>query len=150
MAQKKVLDLPLVVRRAIVGEKSEPFSHRQRCEWLGVNRSGCYYQARPESAENLLYMRLLDEQYTEDPTSGEERMTAYLQRLGHGVGRKRARRLWRKMGLEARYQKPDTSQANPGHTVFPYLLRDVTAAYRDHVWSTDIAPISGWRKDSST
>ena len=113
-------------------------SVRRQCALLGINRAGHYYQALPESPENLHYMRLLDEQYTEDPTYGVERMTAYLRRLGHPVGPKRIRRLLRMMGLEAIYQTPNTSQAAPGHSVFPYLLRGVTVAYRDHVWSTDI------------
>jgi putative transposase len=95
----------------------------------------------PESVKNLLYMRLIDEQYTEDPTYGVERMTAYLRRLGHVVGPKRVRRLLRKMGLEAIYQKPNTSQRNPEHKVYPYLLRGVTAAHTNHIWSTDITYI---------
>jgi len=106
-----------------------------------VNRSGLYYNPTPESAENLLYMRLLDEQYTEDPTYGVERMTAYLRRLGHSVNQKRVRRLLRVMRLDAIYQKPDTSKANPENKVFPYLLRGVTAMHNDHIWSTDITYI---------
>ena len=34
-------------------------------------------------------MRLLDEQYTEDPTYGVERMTAYLRKQGYQVNQKR-------------------------------------------------------------
>jgi len=95
----------------------------------------------PASEENLLYMRLLDEQYTEDPSYGVERMTAYLRRLGYQVNQKRVRRLLRIMCLDAIYQKPNTSKPNPEHKVFPYLLRCVTAGYNDHIWSTDITYI---------
>ena len=35
-------------------------SLRRQCELLGVNRSGLYFQARGESAENLKLMRLID------------------------------------------------------------------------------------------
>ncbi len=86
-------------------------------------------------------MRLLDEQYTEDPTYGVERMTAYLRRMGYRVNQKRVRRLLRIMGLDAIYQAPNTSKINPEHQVFPYLLRGVSAAYCDHIWSTDITYI---------
>jgi putative transposase len=86
-------------------------------------------------------MRLLDEQYTEDPSYGVERMTAYLRRLGYRVNQKRVRRLLRTMGLDAIYQAPNTSKINPEHKVYPYLLRDVNAAYCDHIWSTDITYI---------
>lgn len=86
-------------------------------------------------------MRLLDEQYTEDPSYGVERMTAYLRRSGYIVNQKRVRRLLRTMGLDAIYQTPNTSKANPEHKVFPYLLRGVSADYCDHIWSTDITYI---------
>ncbi len=117
------------------------FSIRQQCDLLGINRSSLYYKPVEESDENLLYMRLLDEQYTEDPTYGVERMTAYLRRKGYSVNPKRVRRLLRKMGLDAVYQKPNTSKPNADHKIFPYLLRDVQASYCDHIWSTDITYI---------
>ena len=68
-------------------------------------------------------MRLLDERYTRTPCYGVLRMAAYLRSLGHEVNPKRVRRLLRTMGLEAVYQKPDTSRPNPEHLVYPYLLR---------------------------
>jgi putative transposase len=83
-------------------------------------------------------MRLLDEQYTRTPCYGVLRMAAYLRSLGHEVNPKRVRRLLRTMGLEAVYQKPDTSQPNPEHKVYPYLLRGLSIDRCDQVWSTDI------------
>lgn len=117
------------------------FSIRQQCNLLGVNRSGLYYQAATESPENLLYMRLMDEEYTADPSYGVLRMTAYLRRLGYQVNEKRVQRLLRLMGLEAIYQKPNTSLANAEHNIFPYLLRGIEAQHCDHIWSTDITYI---------
>jgi hypothetical protein len=35
------------------------------------------------------------------------------------ANRKRVRRLMRVMGLEAIYQKPNTSRKHPGHKVYP-------------------------------
>lgn len=108
---------------------------------LGLNRASFYYQAATETEENLYFMRLLDEQYTRTPCYGVLRMTAYLHSLGHAVNLKRVRRLLRKMGLEAIYQKPNLSQPNPEHTVYPYLLRGLAIERCDHVWSTDITYI---------
>ena len=65
-------------------------------------------------------------------------MTAYLRNLGYEVNPKRVRRLLRTMGLEAIYQKPNTSQANPAHKVYPYLLGGLNIDHPDQVWSTDI------------
>ena len=114
------------------------FSFRQQCGLLGLNRSSLYYQPVGESKENLGLMRLLDEQYTRTPYYGVLRMVAYLRSLGHEVNPKRVRRLLRTMGLEAVYQKPDTSQSNPEHKVYPYLLRGLAIDRCDQVWSTDI------------
>lgn len=90
------------------------FSVRRQCALLGLNRSSLYYEPVGESQENLDLMRLLDEQYTRTPCYGVLKMEAYLRSLGHNVNTKRVRRLLRKMGLEAIYQKPNTSQAEPG------------------------------------
>ena len=105
---------------------------------LGLNRSSLYYQTVGESEENLGLMRLLDEQYTRTPCYGVLKMEAYLRSLGHEVNIKRVRRLLRKMGLEAIYQKPNTSKPNPEHKVYPYLLRGLVIDRCDQVWSTDI------------
>ena len=46
------------------------YSMRKQCQLLGVNRSSLYSEPCQEDGKNLLYMRLLDEQYTEDPSYG--------------------------------------------------------------------------------
>lgn len=86
-------------------------------------------------------MRLLDEQYTRTPCYGVLKMVAYLRNLGHRVNAKRVRRLLRIMGLEAVYQKPNTSQRNQEHKAYPYLLRGLVIDRCDQVWSTDITYI---------
>ena len=42
------------------------------------------------------------------------------------------------MGIEAIYPKPRTTCRDPGHQVFPYLLRNLEITRKDQVWSTDI------------
>lgn len=126
------------MRRALVDPQDARFSVRQQCGLLGLNRSGLRYRKAGESAENLALMRLLDEQYTRTPCYGVLRMAAYLRSLGHEVNPKRVRRLLRTMGLEAVYQKPNTSQPNPEHLIYPYLLRGLSISRCGQVWSTDI------------
>lgn len=108
---------------------------------LGLHRSKLYYEPEPESEENLALMRLLDEQYTETPFYGVERMTAWLRREGYKVNPKRIRRLLRKMGLWAIYPGPKTSQSTPDHRIYPYLLRNVPIRSVNQVWSTDLTYI---------
>jgi len=44
----------------------------------------------------------------------------------------------RLMGITAIYPKPRLSQSNPGHRIYPYLLRGVEIDEVNQVWSTDI------------
>jgi putative transposase len=105
---------------------------------IGLSRASFYYEPGGESAENLLLMRLLDEQYTRTPFYGVLKMTAWLRENGHPVNGKRVRRLLRLMGLEAIYPKPRLSLASPGHQIHPYLLRGVKVTRVNQVWSADI------------
>lgn len=97
-----------------------------------------YYEAVPETAENLALMRLIDAQYLKTPFWGSRNMTAYLRRQGQVVNRKRIQRLLRKMGLEGMAPGPSTSTPQPGHRVYPYLLKDVLIEQPNQVWSSDI------------
>jgi putative transposase len=114
---------------------------RRQCALLGVNRSSWYYEPAGESAENVALMRLIDEQYTRAPFYGTRRITAWLQRRGHEVNRKRVARLMALMGLEAVYPKPKLSQPGEGHKIYPYLLEGVEVQRVNQVWSTDITYI---------
>src|SRR4051795_3418078 len=44
--------------------------------------------------------------------------------------------LMRQMGLQVIWQKPNTSQPNPEHKVYPYLLRGLTIDRPNQVWAT--------------
>ena len=86
-------------------------------------------------------MRRIDELYTAHPYYGSRRMVATLEREGYQVNRKRIQRLMKKMGLEAIYPKPRTSQGCNEHQKYPYLLRGVAIESPDQVWSSDITYI---------
>ena len=63
------------------------------------------------------------------------------------INRKRVQRYMREMGLAAVFPGPRLSQPAPGHQIYPYLLRNVTASYPDHVWGIDITYVrlqKGW------
>jgi len=113
----------------------------RQCELIGLPRSSFYYQPAPPDPYDDLLMRLLDEQYTRTPFFGVERMTLWLRKQGHRVGPGRVRRLLRKMGLEAVYPKPRTSQPRSDHRVYPYLLKGLSINRPDQVWATDITYI---------
>lgn len=113
----------------------------RQCELLGLNRSSYYYGPAGETPENLLLMRLLDEQYTRTPFYGVPRMTAWLKREGHDVNHKRIERLMGVMGIHAVYPRKATSIKSSEHEIYPYLLRDVQITRPNQVWATDITYI---------
>jgi putative transposase len=127
--------------RPLVDRGHPEISVRRQCALLGVNRSGLYYELVGESEQNLLLMRLLDEQYTRTPFYGSRKMTEWLANEGHAVNRKRVSRLMELVGLEAVYPKPKLSQPGEGHRIYPYLLRGTTVERVNQVWSTDITYI---------
>jgi putative transposase len=122
-------------------EPSSSLSIARQCELLTLPRSGYYYHPVPESEENLKLMRLIDEQYLITPFYGYRRMWAYLTAIGYQVNMKRIHRLYRLMGIEAIYCKPNLSKSCPEHKVYPYLLRIVPIVRPNQVWSTDITYI---------
>lgn len=132
---------PAGARRKWLDPDYSCLSMRQQTQLLQINRSSLYYKAAGESEYSIMLMNLLDEQYTKTPFYGVAKMTAYLNEMGHTVNVKRVRRLLRKMGLEAIYQKPNLSKANAEHKIYPYLLRNVAITRCDQVWSTDITYI---------
>ncbi len=111
----------------------------RQCELVSIARSSYYYTGKGESAVNLDLMRVIDEQFMDTPWYGSRQMARHLRRQGYGVGRKRVRRLMRKMGLAAIYQAPRTSQPHPEHRIYPYLLRGATIERPNQVWCADIS-----------
>jgi putative transposase len=113
----------------------------RQCALLGLNRSSYYFKSTRDDRYSLFLMKLIDEQFTQTPFYGVPRMTAWLQRQGHGVNPKRVRRLMRLMGLEAIYPKRRLSLSHPEHRKYPYLLKDLIIDRPDQVWGSDITYI---------
>lgn len=89
-------------------------------------------------------MHALDEIYTKRPFYGSRRMRIALANdYGISCCRERVRHLMRAMGIEALYPKahPRTSDGNPAHRIYPYLLSNIAASYPNHIWGTDITYI---------
>ncbi len=108
---------------------------------LSVSRSSVYYRPPPDSQEELDLLKRLDESFTENPMYGSRRLPQMLKREGTLVGRRRIRRLMKKLGRWAIGPKPNTSKPHPEHKIYPYLLRGVVIDYPNPVWATDITYI---------
>ena len=117
----------------------------RQCQILNISRSSFYYRPVGDRPETLDLMRQIDELFTAHPFYGSRQMKRTLALQGQRVGRHRIRRLMRRMGLSAIYQKPNTSKPHPQHRIYPYLLRNLSITKANHVWCTDVTyiPVKG-------
>jgi putative transposase len=128
-------------RRAMLDRDHAKLSIRRQCELLGIARSGIYRPVRPANDNDLGVLRRLDELFTQWPFLGSRRLARLLREEGHAINRKRVQRLMRQMGIAALGPKPRTSKPEPGHKVFPYLLRGLVIDRPNQVWAADITYI---------
>lgn len=113
----------------------------EQCNLLAINRSGLYYKPIPESDENLLIMRFLDEQYFKTPFYGILRLTALLNKLGYCINKKRVSRLMKIINWQTIYREPKTTISDKSHYKYPYLLRRLKIERVNQVWAMDITYI---------
>lgn len=134
-------------RLKMIARPHPQFSIQEQCALLKVPRSTLYYKPEPVNDEELKLMRRIDEIFTKWPFYGARRMVAELRGEGWIVNRERVTRLMRLMGIEAIYQKPNTSRKHPNHKIYPYLLKNLTIERPNQVWCADITYIPmahGW------
>ncbi len=108
---------------------------------LSVSRSSVYYLPRPVSAGDLALMRQLDELHLEFPFAGARMLRGLLAARGSRTGRRHVKTLMKRMGIEALYRRPRTTKPEPGHKIYPYLLRGMEIVRPNQVWATDITYI---------
>jgi len=113
----------------------------KQAELVGIARSTVYYLPRPVSADDLALMREIDALHTEFPFAGARMLRDLLAAKGSKVGRRHVKTLMRRMGIEALYRKPRTTKPEPGHKIFPYLLRGLEITRPNQVWAMDITYI---------
>jgi putative transposase len=114
---------------------------------LGISRSSVYSLPRPVSEADLALMRRIDALHLDHPFAGSRMLQGLLAGEGFKAGRLHVSTLMKRMGIEAIYRRPNTSKPEPGHKIFPYLLRKLPVTRCNQVWAMDItysAPRPGW------
>jgi putative transposase len=113
----------------------------KQAEVLNISRGSVYYLPRPVSAADLAIMRRLDRLHLEFPFAGARMLRGLLSAEGCQIGRRHVKTLMRRMGIEALYRRPRTTRPEPGHKIFPYLLRGIEITRPNQVWAMDITYI---------
>jgi putative transposase len=113
----------------------------RQCQLLDIHRSSIYYQPKPISDADHVLMRQVDRIHMAKPFLGSRRIVDALGDLGQLVNRKRVSRLMRLMGIQAIHPGPKTSQPNPQHKIYSYLLRNLPIDRANQVWASDITYI---------
>jgi putative transposase len=110
------------------------------CRVLEVPRSTVYYEAKPKDEQAL--RDAIEALASQFPTYGSRRMSKQLGRAPHEmrVNRKRAQRVMREMGLQGRVRrrKRRTTDSQHAYPRYPNLVKNVEAAYPEHIWVADI------------
>jgi len=113
----------------------------KQAEVLQISRGSVYYLPRPVSDSDLAIMRRLDRLHLEFPFAGSRMLRGLLAAEGCKIGRRHVKTLMRRMGIEALYRRPRTTKPEPGHKIYPYLLRGMAITRPNQVWAMDITYI---------
>jgi len=113
----------------------------RQAEMLCVSRSSVYYLPRAVPEADLAIMRRLDRLHLEFPFAGSRMLRGLLAAEGSKIGRRHVKTLMRRMGIEALYRRPRTTKPEPGHKIYPYLLRGKEITHPNQVWAMDITYI---------
>lgn len=132
---------PVKERQQMIEKCYPGLSLSKQCGLLEIHRSGLYYSPVPENMENLMLMRLIDEQYYNKPFYGLRKVTAWLQEKGYNINKKRVKRLMDLVGWQTLFRSPRTTIAAQGHKVYPYLLKNLPIERVNQVWAMDISYI---------
>ena len=127
-------------RKALI-DRDHELSVTKQAEVVGIARSTVYYLPRPVSAADLALMSQIDRLHTEFPFAGSRMLRRLLAANGSKVGRRHVKTLMQRMGIEALYRRPRTTRPEPGHKIYPYLLRGVEVTRPNQVWAMDITYI---------
>ena len=122
-------------------DREHDLSITRQAEVLQISRGSIYYLPRPVPDADLAIMRRLDQLQLEFPFAGSRMLRGLLAAEGCKIGRRHVKTLMRRMGIEALYRRPRTTRPEPGHKIYPYLLRGIEITRPNQVWAMDITYI---------
>jgi hypothetical protein len=122
-------------------EPAHDLAITKQAKALNISRGSVYYLPRPVPESDLAIMRRLDRLHLEFPFAGSRMLRGLLAAEGCKIGRRHVKTLMKRMGIEALYRRPRTTKPEPGHKIYPYLLRGMEIVRPNQVWAMDITYI---------
>jgi putative transposase len=122
-------------------DRNHDLSITKQAKALRISRGSVYYLPRPVSSADLAIMRRLDQLHLEFPFAGSRMLRGLLAAEECRIGRRHVKTLMLRMGIEAIYRRPRTTKPEPGHKIYPYLLRGLEITRPNQVWAMDITYI---------
>jgi putative transposase len=149
---------PHIITEKFIDRDFSGLSLAEQAELLGISRTSLYYTPLPADPETLDLMKRIDKIHTEIPFYGARKIAkqvrldikseaerALKERLPlpllYYPGRQRVGTLMETMAIEAIYPKPNLSQNNSPHPIYPYLLKGLAIMKPNQVWGADITYI---------
>jgi putative transposase len=123
-------------------DRKHDLSITKQAEVLKISRGSVYYLPRPVSSADLAIMRRLDQLHLEFPFAGSRMLRGLLAAEGCKIGRRHVKTLMQRIGIEAIYRCPRTTKPEPGHKIYPCLLRGLAITRPNQVWAMDITYIA--------
>ena len=133
--------MDLTAKKRLIDVDHAQLSIKRQCELAGLNRASYYAKAKGLKAHEHKVLNKMDKIFTQHPYYGTRRMMHALRAEGYNVGRKKVRRYYQILGIEAIYPKMNLSKRNQAHKVYPYLLKGLAITGPNQVWSMDITYI---------
>src|SRR6201989_1699846 len=130
-----------VAERKAMIDRGHDLPISKQAEVLRISRGSVYYLPRPVPEADLAIMRRLDRLHLEFPFAGSRMLRGLLAAEGCKIGRRHVKTLMQRMGIEALYRRPRTTKPEPGHKIYPYLLRGIEITRPNQVWAMDITYI---------
>lgn len=124
--------------RELKNDRDHKLSVKRQPALLGISRGSVCYLPREVPETDLALMRWVDELHLDDPFAGSRMLRDLLAGEGMHVGRLHVSALMKRMGIEALYRKLNTPKPEPGHKIYPYLLRKLAVTRPNQVRAIDI------------
>jgi putative transposase len=108
------------------------------CQVLDCPRSSYYYQPQPANAAVL--REKIEQIHARWPFYGYRRVTAQLKREGLPVNSKAVRRIMKRLDMRGKVGlvRRSTTDSTHDYPRSPNLVKDLQAAYPNHIWVADI------------